>query len=91
MTLRYGPDRCKRFAILPEGTCAADGNEIDVWVGDLPDRRLVGVICTVDLLKRDTEVKLLLGCTAQQMQRILAEHNTRFQGGLLIVRPLPGV
>ena len=70
-----------------EGTSAADGNGIDVWVGSLPDRKLVGVVCTVDVVKRDTEVKLLLGCTPQEMRRILAEHNTTMQGGLLIERP----
>lgn len=70
-----------------EGTSASDGNGIDVWAGSLPERRLVGVICTVDVVKRDTEVKLLVGCTPHEMQRILAEHNSTMQGGLLIERP----
>lgn len=70
-----------------EGTSAADGNGIDVWVGSLANHRLVAVICTVDVVKRDTEVKLLLGCTRQEMQRILGVHNTTMQGGILIERP----
>jgi inorganic pyrophosphatase len=70
-----------------EGTVAADGNGIDVWVGTLSGRRLVGVICTVDVVKRDAEVKLLLGCTRDQMQQILAVHSTSMQGGILIERP----
>ncbi len=70
-----------------EETSAADGNGINVWVGSLPDRRLVAVICTVDVVKRDTEVKLLLGCTGPEMRRIFAVHNTTLQGGILIERP----
>jgi inorganic pyrophosphatase len=69
-----------------EGTSAADGGGIDVWVGSLPDRPLVGVVCTVDLLKRDTEVKLLLGCTTAEMQLVLATHNSGPQAATLLPR-----
>jgi inorganic pyrophosphatase len=69
-----------------EGTSAIDGNEIDLWVGSLPDRRLVGVVCTVDTLKRDAEIKLLLGCTPAEMQTILAFHNKGWQGAMLSTR-----
>lgn len=33
------------------------------------------VVCTVDLGKRDTEVKILLGCSRAQQRRILSLHN----------------
>jgi inorganic pyrophosphatase len=46
-----------------KGTSGGDGEAIDVWQGSLPDRRLDAVVCTVDLAKRDAEIKLLLGCT----------------------------
>src|SRR5918998_4047001 len=42
-------------------TMASDGSGIDVWVGSLPERRVTGAIMTVDALKRDAEVKLLIG------------------------------
>lgn len=42
-------------------TSGGDGKEIDVWRGSLKDSRLVAIACTVDTLKRDTEVKLLIG------------------------------
>lgn len=54
------------------GTHAADGNEIDCWIGSLPERTITGVAFTVDLLKRDMEGKLLLGCTPAEM-RIIAD------------------
>jgi inorganic pyrophosphatase len=71
-----------------EGTSASDGSGIDIWLGSCPDRRLVAVIGTVDLNKRDTELKLLVGCTPQEMQDILAVHNDHmnYQAGTLIKR-----
>jgi len=49
-----------------EGAQAADGNPIALWRGTLPADRVTAVICTVDLLKRDTEIKLLIGCSSQE-------------------------
>lgn len=69
-----------------EGTTAADGDGIDVWVGSQADRRLVAVICTVDQRQHDAEIKLLLGCTRQEAAEILALHNRGMQAGLLIWR-----
>lgn len=46
------------------GTTSADGEGIDVWLGSDPCRRVTGALCTVDLMKRDAELKILVGCTA---------------------------
>jgi inorganic pyrophosphatase len=48
------------------GTSSPDGREIDVWLGSLPEKKLDAVICTVDLLKKDAEIKLILGCTERE-------------------------
>ncbi len=69
-----------------EGTTAMDGGGIDVWRGSLPDRRVTGCIVTVDVGKRDAEVKLLVGCTSEEAQLALATHNTFSQAGMLIAR-----
>jgi len=58
-----------------EGTSAGDGAGIDVWRGSLPDARLAAIVCTVDVVKRDVEIKLLLGCTAEEKTRICEFHN----------------
>lgn len=55
-----------------DGTRAMDGGGIDVWVGSLPASELVGLAITVDLLKRDIEIKLLLGCTQVEIQLVMA-------------------
>ena len=71
------------------GTTSSDGNGVDVWIGSLKRRRVTGVICTVDLTKRDAEVKVLLNCTRAEQRRILLLHNFRAgsQAGVLITRP----
>jgi inorganic pyrophosphatase len=71
------------------GTTSGDGHGVDVWIGSLKRPRVTGVICTVDLSKRDAEVKILLSCTRAEQHRILSLHNFRAgsQAGVLITRP----
>ena len=45
-----------------DGTTTIDGGGVDLWVGTLPERVLDAIVLAVDLHKRDTEIKLLLGC-----------------------------
>lgn len=71
------------------GTRAGDGEGIDVWIGSLTTQRITGIICTVDSARRDAEIKLLLGCTSDDMQMALDHHNRGGQAGLLILRPEP--
>lgn len=70
-----------------EGTTAGDGAGIDVWRGSLPEKQVTAIICAVDLEKRDSETKLLLGCTPQEAHSILAIHNEGTQSAILIERP----
>jgi inorganic pyrophosphatase len=69
------------------GTRSGDNEGIDVWVGTLPEKKLTGVVCTVDVLKRDSEIKLLLGCSREEMQMICSSHQVGTQSALLIERP----
>lgn len=57
------------------GTTGGDGHGVDVWRGTLPEGQLDGVVCTVDVLKRDVEVKLLIGCTAEEKVVVCSFHN----------------
>lgn len=54
------------------GTTSSDGAGIDVWLGSSGEHHVHGVVCTVDLFKRDAEIKLLLGCTDDEMQTIVS-------------------
>jgi inorganic pyrophosphatase len=53
-----------------ENTSAADGDGIDVWIGSMGRETLTGILCTFDRLKRDAEIKLLIGCTCVDVETI---------------------
>ena len=59
-----------------EGTTSAGRNGTDVWFGSLNtiDKMLTGILCTFDTLKRDAEIKLLIGCTEEGVQIIQDFH-----------------
>ena len=71
-------------------TASMDGAGIDVWVGS-GDKKADAVMCIVDLLKRDSEIKILLGCTEEEKQEVYRTHNeSRYMKGVLIRRPISG-
>lgn len=72
-----------------EGTTASDGAGVDVWVGAGGVGPVQGVLCTVDLLKRDTEVKILMGCSDDELQQVLALTNGNAMRGILVRREPP--
>ena len=51
-----------------EGTTTVDGGGLDVFLGTLPGKTLDALALTVDLEKRDAEIKLLLGCSQAEKQ-----------------------
>ena len=70
-----------------KNTASMDGGGIDVWLGSAENRRVDAVICTVDLVKRDSEIKVLIGCTQEEKEIALRNHNeTQYMKGILITR-----
>ena len=70
-----------------ENTSSMDGSGIDVWLGSLAEKKVNAIICTVDLMKKDSEIKLLIGCTEEEMNTVYEFHNnTEFMKGILIRR-----
>ena len=68
-------------------TTSMDGGGIDVWVGSKPDKEITGIICIVDMLKRDSEIKILIGCTEEETAIVYETHNeTDSMKGILIRR-----
>ena len=68
-----------------ENTSSMDGGGIDVWLGSLAAKQVNAVICTVDLMKRDSEIKLLIGCTEEEITTVYEFHNdSEFMKGILI-------
>lgn len=70
-----------------EDTASMDGGGIDVWCGSLPEKRCDAIICTVDLMKKDSEIKLLIGCTEEEKEIVYNFHNaTGAMKGIMIRR-----
>ena len=69
-----------------KNTASMDGAGIDVWVGS-GDRKIDAVMCIVDLLKRDSEIKILIGCTEEEKTEVYRTHNeTQYMKGIMIRR-----
>ena len=68
-------------------TSSADGGGIDVWRGSDGEQKIDTIICTIDLAKKDSEIKILIGCTEEEKSVIYAFHNeTEFMKGVMIRR-----
>ena len=68
-------------------TSSMDGSGIDVWVGTEKNKEIDAIICTVDLIKRDSEIKILIGCTDKEKDIIYKTHNQNpSMKGILILR-----
>jgi inorganic pyrophosphatase len=64
-----------------------DGGGIDIWRGSLSDSVCDAVVCTVDLLKKDSEIKLLIGCAEEEKAIIMRFHNkSEYMKGTMIRR-----
>lgn len=67
-------------------TKSMDGSGIDVWVGS-GEKEIDAIMCIVDLMKKDSEIKILIGCTEEEKQIIYQTHNeTESMKGILIRR-----
>ena len=68
-----------------ENTTSADSGGIDVWLGSLSRltnnedaKTLTVILCTFDTLKRDAEIKLLIGCSETDIQVIRDFHKDMY-------------
>lgn len=67
-------------------TSSMDGAGIDVWVGS-GEKKVDAIMCIVDLIKKDSEIKILIGCTDEEKKIVYETHNeTQFMKGVLIHR-----
>jgi inorganic pyrophosphatase len=70
-----------------ENTTSPDGGGIDVYRGTDPVGKVDALICTVDRVKRDSEIKILIGCTPEEKRIILDFHNnSEYMKAILIER-----
>ena len=68
-----------------EGTSSMDGGGIDIWKGS-GNNGLDAIVCIVDSLKKDSEIKILLNCTEEEKEQILQAQNRGKMSAILINR-----
>lgn len=59
------------------GTRSGDGESVDIWVGNAPEKDVGGLVVSIDLLKNDAEIKILAGCTSVEIaviEQFLNQH-----------------
>ena len=67
-------------------TASMDGAGIDVWVGS-NGKEIDAIMCIVDLMKRDSEIKILIDCTEEEKTIVYETHNeSEYMKGILIRR-----
>lgn len=72
-----------------KNTGSSDRMDIDVYVGSRKNREICAAAITVNFVKRDSEIKILIGCTDEEIEKIqnqLASFKTA--AGLVIKKPL---
>ena len=70
-----------------KNTTAMDGGGIDIWRGTETSGKIDAIVCTVDLHKKDSEIKVLIGCSPAEKTLIIDFHNrSESMKGLLIER-----
>ena len=67
-------------------TASMDSAGIDIWLGS-GEKKVDAIMCIVDLAKRDSEIKILIGCTEEEKIAVYKTHNeTQLMKGILIRR-----
>jgi len=69
-----------------KGTTGGDGDGIDVWRGAAGHRKLTAIACTVDMKKKDAEIKLIIGCTDEEISIIEKFLNGFYMSAIIIRR-----
>ncbi|MGN1344925.1 MAG: Inorganic pyrophosphatase [Traorella sp.] len=65
----------------------ADQTPIDVFKGSEKSSKVGAIVVTADILKKDCETKLLIGCSEEEIEKILVFLNqTEFQKAVLLRR-----
>ena len=68
------------------GTQSGDGCGIDVWLGADRSGGATAMACTADAVKRDAELKILLGCTKSEIETIQTFLNSGGQSCIILRR-----
>lgn len=67
-------------------TISSDGSQVDVFIGSDLSKRIKSIAVSTDIIKRDCEIKLLIGCTDQEESDVLHMLNVSENQKAILVR-----
>ena len=70
------------------GTHSSDGAEIDAWIGSGDRAKITGLLTTVDPIKGDAEIKVLVGCDESEREAALNSSKRGSMSAMLIPRDI---
>jgi inorganic pyrophosphatase len=70
-----------------ENTKSMDKNEIDIFIGSISNESILGIICTFDKCKNDSEIKIMYNCTESDLNIVLAFLNSKYLSAIFIRNP----
>lgn len=68
-----------------DGTSSMDGGGIDIWKGS-GNNGFDSILCIIDVIKKDSEIKILFNCTKEEKEKILKIQNIGKMGAIMINR-----
>jgi len=70
-----------------KNTQSMDKGGIDIFVGSDSNKKIDALFCTIDLVKNDSEIKILMGCTKDEKIGIYNFlNNSEFMKAILVER-----
>jgi len=70
-----------------KNTQSMDKGGIDIFIGSEPDKKIDALFCVIDMLKKESEIKILMGCTKDEKNEIYNFlNNSEFMKTILVNR-----
>jgi inorganic pyrophosphatase len=72
-----------------KNTGSMDGNGIDIFYGTSDNHEIDGILCTIDIMKDDSEIKVLYACSDNEIVTICESMESEYMSCLLIRKGNP--
>lgn len=69
-----------------KNTASMDNGGIDIFCGTKEGNDIQGILCTIDILKNDSEIKVLYNCTEEEIEKAKNFMESDYMSCLLIRR-----
>jgi inorganic pyrophosphatase len=72
-----------------KNTKSMDNGGIDIFAGSEMNENIDAIVCIIDLIKKDSEIKIIMGCTKGEKEEIYDFlNNSEFMKAILVNRQI---